>query len=142
MRQGTFHVILVWFSFALGLQAQPTPAPADSFDKPVALVPRERFNGTVTVKDRAGRTRVLEIQMRDWTIPNRQRVERFPQDGTIIVQLRAGDLVTVMNGQRQARTPDDFWTVPAGTAMTIETGQDTVALQTVATRESSATPPR
>ena len=114
------------------VDAQPTPS---AFDKTVPLVPVERFRGTLSLKGPDGRPRELQVQVRNWFIQNRQKIDRFPQDGTIVVQLRAGDLVTIINGQRQPRKPDDFWTVPAGTTMGIETAQDTVALQTVATQE-------
>jgi hypothetical protein len=49
----------------------------------------------------------------------------------VIVQLTGGELVTIIDGQRRERKSGEFWTVPAGEAMSIETGTDSAALQTV-----------
>ena len=55
---------------------------------------------------------------------------RAPESGFLIVQLRAGEVVTVIDGQRQERLEDELWTVPAGSAMAGETRKESAILQT------------
>ena len=132
----------------ISLGQRPSPSPAGSpaqankpseaskFDEPMALRPIDRFDGRTTLSNaRLAAAGQGEIQMtlRNWDIPNRQRIERFPEQGFLIVQVRSGeDLVTVIDGQRQQRKVEEFFTVPAGSTMSIETGNDTAIIQTLA----------
>ena len=53
--------------------------------------------------------------------------------GDRLVQVRSGeDMYTVIDGQRQKRAIDEFFTVSSGSTLSIETGNDTVVLQTLA----------
>ncbi len=134
MRRVIWLVLLTSLSFS-GLtgaqQASPPASPA--FDQPVPLQPIDRFIGRLTLKGKSGQPAELQVVVRTWLIPNRQRIDRFPQEGLLIVQLRVGELVAIIDGERRSRRPDDFWMVPAGSTMAIETGQDSVVLQTLAT---------
>lgn len=115
-------------------QQRPGPPARPSFDAPVTLAPIERFDGPVTFRARDGQPRTVRVVVRNWTIPNRQQIARFPEEGFLIVQLRGGQLTTVIAGQRQERKEDEYWTVPAGVPMSIETGNDTATIQTTAVR--------
>lgn len=136
----------------VSLGQRPTPSPADSptqtgkapdsskFDEPMALEPINRFDGRTTLKnprlEATGAKPEVQMTLRTWTIPNRQRIERFPEQGFLIVQVRSGDdFFTVIDGVRQQRKVDEFFTVPAGAAMSIETGNDTVVMQTLAIKQ-------
>jgi hypothetical protein len=127
---------------------QPSPSPSASpanpgeqidttkFDEPMPLQPIERFDGRTTLTNprllAAGQAEI-QMTLRNWTIPNRQRIERFPEQGFLIVQVRSGeDVYTVIDGQRQKRTVEEFFTVPSGSNLSIETGNDSVVLQTMA----------
>lgn len=112
------------------LAAAGSPVPAQEM-----LVPVERFDGTTSLRTRDGRERTVQVVIRNWTIPNRQRLARFPQDGFMVVHLRAGEVITVIDGQRQARREDEIWAVPAGASMSVETGTESASLQTVTVRE-------
>jgi hypothetical protein len=137
-------IVLVCF----GQQPSPPPSPSASpakpgeqidttkFDEPMPLQPIERFDGRTALKNlrllAAGQAEI-QMTLRNWTIPNRQRIERFPEQGFLIVQVRSGeDVYTVIDGQRQKRTVEEFFTVPSGSNLSIETGNDTVVLQTMA----------
>lgn len=129
-----------------GSPAQPgKPAEAAKFDEPKALRPIDRFDGLTTLsnarlKAAAGRGKV-QMTLRNWDIPNRQRVDRFPEQGFLIVQVRSGeDLVTEIDGQRQQRKVEEFFTVPTGSTMSIETGNDTAIIQTLAIKEPGKAP--
>jgi hypothetical protein len=137
-------IVLVCF----GQQPSPSPSPSASpakpgeqidttkFDEPMPLQPIERFDGRTALKNprllAAGQAEI-QMTLRNWNIPNRQRIERFPEQGFLIVQVRSGeDVYTVIDGQRQKRTVEEFFTVPSGSNLSIETGNDTVVLQTMA----------
>ena len=115
-------------------QQRPSPPSQPPFDPPVRLAPIDRFDGPVTFRARDGQPRTVRVVVRNWTIPNRQQIARFPEEGFLIVQLRGGQLTTVIAGQRQERKEDEYWTVPAGVSMSIETGNDTATIQTTAVR--------
>lgn len=119
---------------AAAQQQRPSPPDRPAFDAPVRLAPIERFDGPVTFRGKDGRPQTVRVVVRNWTIPNRQQIVRFPEEGFLIVQLRGGQLTTVISGQRQERREDEYWTVPAGVAMSIETGNDTATIQTTAVR--------
>jgi hypothetical protein len=109
--------------------------------QPAAVAPEprsfERLYGTASVRGRNGEQRPVSLRMRNWIIPNRRRIERFPEDGLLVIQVRAGDVYTTIAGKRRLRGTDQFWTVPAGATMSIETGNDAAILQVVSLRETS-----
>jgi|SRR5215213_2156988 len=115
---------------------QPEQQDASKFDEPMPLQPIDRFDGRTSVKNErllaAGQAE-MQMTLRNWTIPNRQRIQQFPESGFLIVQVRSGeDFFTLIDGQRQKRAVDEFFTVPSGSSFSIETGNDTVVLQTLA----------
>ena len=112
-------------------QARPVES-KEQFDAPVRLEPFERFDGMVTLRGKDGQLRKLHVLIRNWIIPNRQRIQQFPEGGFMIVQLRGGELTTVIAGKREERREDEFWTVPAGASMSIETGNESAIIQTMA----------
>ena len=143
----SLSLLLVETVIALVCFAQrPSPSPSPKqdqeneqtgkFDPTLPLQPIERFDGRTALKNpkllAAGQGQI-QMTLRNWSIPNRQRIDHFPEQGFLIVQVRSGeDMFTVIDGQRQKRTMDEFFTVPSGSTLSIETGNDTVVLQTLA----------
>lgn len=97
--------------------------------------PFERFDGTITLRTKDGQSRELHVVIRNWTIDRGQKIPRFPEAGFMIVQLRGGQLTTVIDGKRQERREDELWTVPVGSSMSVETGTDSATLQTMVVRD-------
>jgi quercetin dioxygenase-like cupin family protein len=95
------------------------------------LQPQEIFSGAVSLQ--RPQASKVNIAIHLWTIRGWQQhaALEVPGRGTLVVQLRAGSLTTVIGGRRQERKEGEFWTVPAGVTMGVETGQDTATLQTV-----------
>ena len=112
--------------------AQVAPPPGSEVAQP--RKPIERFSGPVTVRAPDGTSQQVQVVVRNWIVDNRQKIARFPEEGFLIVELTGGELVTIIDGQRLERKSGQFWTVPAGSTMSIETGNDSAALQTVAIR--------
>jgi hypothetical protein len=96
--------------------------------------PVTRFDGEVTFKNADGSTRRLKVTIQDWIVDGGLSIKRFPVRGFAVVQLVAGPVVTEIKGQRTERQEEEFWTLPAGAVMSIETGNDSAVLQTVTVR--------
>jgi quercetin dioxygenase-like cupin family protein len=95
----------------------------------------ERFAGTLTL--RRPQSREVNLVIHQWIIRSRQKIAALdlPMKGVVVVQLRGGSLVTIIGGERRKRTEGEFWTVPPGTTMGIETEDDSAIVQTVVVAE-------
>lgn len=113
-----------------------TPAAVAAQERPTigGLEVRDRFVQTVQLAMRAGGVRDLQIEVHHWSLHGGQRIDRLPGTGFRVVQLVAGTVATVINGQRTARREGEFWSVPAGTTMLLETGDDVAVLQVTTVR--------
>jgi len=136
MRRPSCLVLMLGLLLATPALAQEQPADATRFDPPVKLKPTQSFEARVMMRGKGGTMKPVTLSIRDWIIPNRQHIAKFPEKGLLVIQVRAGSLTTVIGGKRQERGTDQFWTVPAGATMGIETGQDSVILQIVALRSA------
>ena len=137
------ETVIALVCFAQRPSPSPTVSPAgeeeersEKFDKTMPLQPIDRFDGRAALKNpkllAAGQGQI-QMTLRNWSIPNRQRIDKFPEQGFLIIQVRSGeDMYTVIDGQRQKRAIDEFFTVSSGSTFSIETGNDTVVLQTMA----------
>ena len=115
-----------------------TLRPAMAQDRPDAASlrpPVERFDATIALTPSTGTAKVLRVVIRNWIVDNRRTIVNFPERGFMVVELRGGELTTLIGGQRQRRAEGDFWTVPAGATMGLETGNDSAVIQTVSTTE-------
>ena len=67
-----------------------------------------------------------------FTIEGFQRLPEldFPFEGLLLVQLRAGEMTTVIDNERVERTVGEFWMVPPGRKMGVQTEDDKVILAT------------
>jgi hypothetical protein len=91
-----------------------------------------RFAGKLSATDAKGRTVPLAVEMRVWSIGGQGSRAIIPASGFYIANVISGDIVTVINGQREARAPGEYWLVPAGLSVIVETHGQTATLQTVA----------
>jgi hypothetical protein len=136
MRRPSCLFLVLGLLVATPAFAQEQPTDTTRFDPLAELKPTRSFDTQVTMRGKGGKMKPVTLSIRDWIIPNRQRIERFPEKGLLVIQVRAGSLTTIIGGKRQERGTDEFWTVPAGATMGIETGEDSVILQVVALRSA------
>lgn len=122
--------LVVLAAWLLPATAQDNRPEAGSLRAPV-----ERFETTLSLTARNGQVKTLRVVVRNWIIDSRRTIAVFPERGFMVVELRGGDLTTVIGGQRQHRSEGEFWTVPAGTPMGLETGNDSAVIQTVSATE-------
>jgi hypothetical protein len=121
----------LWLALlAFGATLAPAAATAQETNAIPARPPR--FAGAVTVQAQAA---PVEVVVRDWLIPNLRKIERLPEDGMLVVQLRGGaSMTTIIDGKRAQRSQGEVWIVPAGSTMGVETGRYSVALRVLSFR--------
>ena len=111
-------------------------APAFAQENQQQLVrSRVIFDGRTQMRDAKAENAVRDTQIRiqNIAIVGGQKLQSLGlrANGITIMQLRAGDLTTIINGNRQERHEGEFWTVPAGAQFSIETEDDTASVQTI-----------
>lgn len=123
-------IIAAFVALSLG------PARAEAQERAVGggFEARERFTGTLTLLTKQGQSRNLSVAVRHWAIRGGQKIDRFPEEGFKVVQLLAGSVTTIMDGRRMDRREGEFWTVPAGVPMAVETRDDTAVLHVMTVR--------
>jgi hypothetical protein len=122
----TANVILfLTVLLVLPVAAQQQPS------RPDEQVPQvfDRFSGPLSFNSAQGLVQG-KVVMQQWQIANGE-TEEIPHKGLLVVQLRAGSLVTDIEGKRERRHTDSFWSVPASQRLIVHTEHDSVVLQTV-----------
>jgi len=89
----------------------------------------DRFLGSVTLKNKAGKSVPLKVSVRTWGITGGREAIRVPEQGFVIVQLHSGKLTTVIDGKAQERGEGEFWVVGPGTQMAVEVTSEAAVLQ-------------
>lgn len=130
-------LVMLIFTATPSAVAQVQRADVPTEDAAALRKPFERFEGTVTLRMKDGKVKQLQVVARNWIIDNRRNIASFPDKGFMIVELRGGDLTTVIDGKRQKRKEGEFWTVPTGSSMGVETDNDSAVIQTFAVKESA-----
>lgn len=140
MKRGIFVIALLLLA-PLQLASAQTQENREQAAQPKLRPPIERFNGTTKfrVRNPQGQEQLVEVQVtiHNWIIDNQQRIAALPlpTQGYLITQLRGGELITIINGQRQERRQDEFWTTPAERQLGLETSDDSAIIQTVVIKE-------
>jgi hypothetical protein len=124
----------IFLGLAMAVMLSPAVLTQELSTTELRRQPVTRFDGAVTIKNADGSSRELKVKIQDWIIDGGLTIRRFPVRGFAVVQLVAGPVVTSIKGQRTERQEEEFWTLPAGAVMSIETGNDSAVLQTVTVR--------
>ncbi len=88
-----------------------------------------RFQGKVAVRTKTAVLRPLSVAIRNWQLHGTQRIEAFPERGSLVIQLHSGKVKTVINGKEAERKQGEFWFVPAGARMSVEVTSESALLQ-------------
>jgi quercetin dioxygenase-like cupin family protein len=123
-----FAVALLTGLTTLQADAQPRARRAA---QAVLVTSQPAFGGNLVVRAGAP-TESARVDMRQWSIAGGQRLAslRLPFRGLLIVELRAGEVTTIINGERVMRREGEIWSVPAESTMQLETGEDAAILYT------------
>ena len=95
------------------------------------LVPIERLSAPLPAR-RNPALAGARVVFRHWNIANDQRVE-IPHEGFLLVHVHSGDVMVTAGGTRTERHGDEFFTVPPGVPLIVETSRDSVVLRTLDT---------
>jgi hypothetical protein len=107
----------------------------------------DRFSGRVSLGERTARTARTQGPTVDYQVlslaPGTTVTASPSPDATmsllplkarggfVVYELRAGELTTIIDGQRQERHAGEFWVVRPGENIVLETESDGVVLQTI-----------
>ncbi len=108
------------------------PAATSQSEDTLALNSLVRFEGKSVVHLKNGRSQEFHIAMRSVGVHGKARIDRFPEQGFLIVNLHSGKVTTVIDGKEEHRKGGDFWVVPAGSHMSVQVESESALLQTVA----------
>lgn len=117
--------------------ANQQKASAQAEQKPeaaVALKPLNRFDGKTAFRTKQGKPRELHVVIRNWEIHGRHRVEKFPEEGFLVIHLHSGSVTTVINGKEEKHGGNAFWTVPAGFSMSVQVTSESALLEVASIR--------
>jgi quercetin dioxygenase-like cupin family protein len=96
--------------------------------KNFGLTERDRFEGSTTLRTKGGATAQVHAKIHQWSIPGRQTAA-LPEHGFLVIQLRAGEATTTIDGKHEKRRAGDFWTVPANSKMSVQVTSETAVLE-------------
>jgi hypothetical protein len=86
---------------------------------------RGRFEQPLSIRTRDAAAQPVRVSLRDWVVRNRQKAS-LTAGGMLIMHLHGGAPVfTTVNGVRTERKDDEFFVVPPGATLVVETGDDT-----------------
>jgi quercetin dioxygenase-like cupin family protein len=112
--------------------AQQAPAQQPPPAAPV-LEPTVRFEQDVALPAKRP-AKPSHVLLSNWAIHGTGKIQRFPEGGFMVVQLHNGAVTVTINGKAEQHKAGDFWTVPAGAAMSVEVTSESAVLQTLAIR--------
>jgi hypothetical protein len=141
MREGIMNKILKCIVFVFLLtpvlvfaQQSSKKKSADSKDAATAAWKafrmRERFQGPLTLKTKAGKTLALNVGLRIWSIDGTLGRQTLRTTDYTVFRLRAGRIKTIIDGKEQVRNVDEYWTLPAGSTLSMEVKGETALLET------------
>jgi hypothetical protein len=116
----------------LGITLAAPPIMAQpAANNPAAISTRKRFSGQVL----AGltRRRPIPLDYQVWSVVPGAKLSALPlrAKGYLVLELRGGKLATVINGTRQERHEGEFWVVAPDETMELQTGDDSVVIQSI-----------
>jgi hypothetical protein len=105
-------------------------------EKSSALVRENRFEGDVLVPMKAGAPKKMHVLLTNWGIHGTQKIERFPEQGFLVIQLHSGNVAVNINGKEEKHKGGDFWTVPAGASMSVQATSESAVMQTMVIKQA------
>jgi quercetin dioxygenase-like cupin family protein len=117
---------------AMSLTAMPQQPSATSQEQGRAaerLSRTDRFVGSVTMRNKAGKSVPMRVSVRTWGISGGREAIRLPEQGFVIIQLHSGKLTTIIDGKEQEREEGEFWVVTPGAQMSVEVKSEAAVLQ-------------
>jgi len=121
-------------ALALGLSVSWTPVSPQSVGREAA--PVNELAEKLEI-GRQGARRRVEVRSQKWIIDSHKMIDALDLPGGAdvrIVQLAAGQITTVIGGKRVERVEGEWWTVPAGERLSLQTENDSAILWVLSVR--------
>ena len=116
-------------------QEKPSAQPEQKAEATAAVRPLNRFEGKTAFRTKQGKSKELHVVIRNWEIHGRQRIEKFPEQGFLVVHLHSGSVTTVIKGKEEKHGGNAFWSVPAGSSMSVQVTSESALLEVTSVRE-------
>jgi hypothetical protein len=108
-----------WIATVAGISVIPLIAASQS--PPSGARSREGFDGSLSVLNK-GAPLSVPLTYRTWMIPEGAKVDELAEGGgNLVVEVAAGAITTIIDGQKQARQFGEFFVVSAGHRLQIVT---------------------
>ncbi len=116
-------------------QQDASARPEQKPEATAAVKPLNRFEGKASFRTKQGKSKELHVVTRNWQIHGRQRIEKFPDQGFLVIHLHSGSVTTVINGKEEKHGGNAFWSVPAGASMSVQVTSESALLEVMSVRE-------
>ena len=110
-------VLAVLLGAALPISARDEP---ELSEHPYAMLEPKletRQSFVTDIKFPGGPT--FEVKVYDWVIGPRQELPSFPLEGFATIEVKAGEVITVIDGVTTTRHEGEHWVVPEGARLSI-----------------------
>jgi quercetin dioxygenase-like cupin family protein len=88
-----------------------------------------RFQSKVDLRTKTGALRSHAVTIRNWQLHGTQKIDIFPEKGSLIIQLHSGKVKTLINGKETQHKMGEFWFVPAGARMSLQVVSESALVQ-------------
>jgi hypothetical protein len=85
---------------------------------------------TMTIQSKAGPPEAVSVSVRVWKVSNED--SQIPLHGFYLARVVTGDVLATIDGRSAHHLPGEYWSVAAGSTMTVKTLGETAALETTA----------
>ena len=96
----------------------------------------EGFQSPLALKTKTGKAVTLKVGMHTWSIDGALGRQTIRTTDFTLFHLRGGKIRVFIDGKEEIRTPDSYWTLPAGAMLTMQVKGETALLDamTVSTK--------
>ena len=121
-------------SFGVVVLAAQQPSAQRPPESAPVLEPSVRFEQDLVVATKGAAAKKSHVLIANYAIHGSGKIERFPERGFMVIQLHSGAVTVTINGKEEQHKGGDFWSVPAGAAMSVLVTSESAFLQALVIR--------
>lgn len=88
----------------------------------------EGFQSVLSLKTKAGKTATLKVGLHTWSIDGALGQQNIRVPDFTLFHVRGGKIRVFSGGKEETKTTDMYWTLPAGTTLTLQAKGETALL--------------
>jgi len=117
------------FSIAPGYFGQESAGGKESVVEPAkAFRVTEGFQSPLSLKTKTGKAVTLKVGIHTWSIDGALGRQTIRTTDFTLFHLRGGKIKVFIDGKEEMKTPDSYWTLPAGAMLTMQVKGETALL--------------